>query len=111
MALYIKVYLKKIDYEFKRGENLKEVRKAFVEFTKGLWIQEITSEDIGSLIYQDMKEVLEIENLYNYVKNKYDILYRELKIENTEKMSKMILGILITTLIFNILNFILFFGD
>ena len=111
LALYIKVYLKKIDYEFKRGENLKEVRKAFVEFTKGLWIQEITSEDIGSLIYQDMKEVLEIENLYNYVKNKYDILYRELKIENTEKMSKMILGILITTLIFNILNFILFFGD
>ncbi|MCI9063654.1 MAG: hypothetical protein HFJ17_03530 [Clostridia bacterium] len=109
LSLYLKVYLKKIDYEFKTGKNIKEVRKQFIEFTKGLWIQEITSEDMGSLMYQDIKEVLEIENLYNDVKNKYDILYRELKIENTEKMSIVIAIVLITTLVFNILNFIMFF--
>ena len=88
LALYLKVYLKKMDYEFKKAKNINEVRKEFVEFTKGLWIQEITSEDMGSLLYQDMKEVLEIEKLYNDVKNKYDILYREMKVENTEKMCR-----------------------
>ena len=109
LSLYLKVYLKKLDYEFKKRKNIKDSRKKFIEFTKGLWIEEITSEDIGSLIYQHMKDVLEIENVYNDVKNKYDILYRELKIENTEKMSIIIVVILATTLIFNILNFIMFF--
>lgn len=112
LALYLKVYLKKIDYEFKRGKNIKELRERFVEFTKELWIQEITSEDMGSLIYQNLKDVLEIEKIYNEVKNKYDILYRELKIEKTEKMSIIMVVVLIATLIFNILNFIMYFkGD
>ena len=109
LALYLKVYLKKMNYEFKKAKNLKEARKEFVEFTKGLWIQEITSEDMGSLLYQDIKEVLEIDKLYNDVKNKYDILYREMKVENSEKMSIIIAVILVVTLIFNILNFIIYF--
>ena len=103
------VYLNKLNYAFKKNKNINKVRQRFIEFTKGLWVQEITSEDIGSLLYQDMKEALEIDNLYNEVKNKYDVLYRELKIEKTEKMSTMIVVILITTLIFNILNFIIYF--
>lgn len=106
LSLYLKVYLKKIDYEFKTGKNLGKTRKKFIDFTKKLWIQEITSEDFGSLIYQDMKTVLEVEDLYSKVKNKYDILYRELKIEKTEKMSVFIACVLVITLIFNILNWL-----
>lgn len=105
LALYLKVYIKKINFEFKRGKNLTAARKNFVDFTKGLWIEEITSDDMGSLIYQAMKEVLETEKLYNEVKNKYDILYRELKVEKNEKASKIIILILLFTLIINILNF------
>lgn len=107
LALYFKVYLKKLDYEFKRSSNLMKVRKKFVYFTKNLKIQEITADDIGSSIYRDMKEVLEIEKIYADVKNKYDILYRESKIEKNEKMYKKIFAILIVTLLFNILNFII----
>lgn len=109
LSLYLKVYLKKIDYEFKKGKNIKELRSKFVDFTKKLWIQEITAEDMGSLIYQSIKEVLEIDNLYNDVKNKYDIIYRELNIEKTEKLSTIIAIVLIGTLILNALNFIMFF--
>ena len=107
LSLYLKVYLKKIDYEFKAGKNLKTVRKDFIEFTKNIWIQEITSEDMGSLIYHDMKEVLELEELYTKIKTKYDILYHEHKIDKTEKMSVFIAATLIITLIFNILNWIM----
>ena len=104
LALYLKVYLKKIDYDFKKGKNLKNVRKEFINFTKGLWIQEVTSEDFGSLMYQNLRDTLEINNLYNEVKNKYDILYRELKVEKNEKLSVFIAITLVITLIINVLN-------
>ena len=106
LSLYLKVYLKKIDYDFKSGKNLKNVREEFVEFTKNLWIQEITSEDMGSLIYQNIRESLETNKLYAEVKNKYDILYRELKVEKNEKLSVFIAVTLVITLIINILNWI-----
>ena len=106
LALYLKVYLKKIDYDFKTGKNVEKARKDFIEFTKKIWIQEITSEDFGSLLYHDMREVLELEESYNKIKNKYDLLYRELKIEKTERMSIIIACILVVTLVFNILNWL-----
>ena len=106
LALYLKVYLKKINYNFKNGKNMQKVRREFIEFTKGLWIQEITSEDLGSLMYQNMKECLEIDRLYADVKNKYDILYRELKVEKNEKLSVFIAVTLVITLIINILNWL-----
>lgn len=106
LSLYLKVYLRKIDYDFKTEKNLKKTRQEFIEFTKKLWVQEITSEDFGSLLYHDMREVLEVEDAYLKVKSKYDILYRELKIEKTEKMSIFIACILMITLIFNILNWL-----
>ena len=106
LALYLKVYLKKIDYDFKIGKNVEKTRKEFIEFTKKIWIQEITSEDFGSLLYQNIRQALEVEEQYGKIKNKYDILYRELKIEKTEKMSIFIAIVLVITLIFNILNWI-----
>ena len=111
LSLYLKVYLKKLSYEFKEGKEIEKTRKKFIDFTKKIWIQEITSDDIGSLYYSYIKEVLEIENLYNDVKNKYNILYSELKIEKNEKMTGFVVLVLIATLVFNIINFIIAIGD
>lgn len=110
LALYLKTYLKKLDYDFKSGKNIKKVRKEFVEFTKGLWIQEITSEDIGTLLYQNMRKTLEIETIYSQVKNKYDILYREMKVERNEKLAVFVAVILSVTLIVNVINWIYIFN-
>ena len=107
LALYLKIYLKKIDYDFRNRKELNSTRKEFIKFTKNIWIQEITSEDFGSLMYQDIRNVLEVEEEYNKVKNKYDLLYRELKIENTEKISQFIAIVLVITLIINIINWFL----
>lgn len=110
ISLYLKIYLKKLNYEFKEGKGLRKTRKSFIDFTKKVWIQEITSEDIGSLFYNYIKDALEIEKIYNEVKNKYNILYNELKIEKSEKMTKFIVIVLLAILIFNIVNFILYFN-
>ena len=106
LALYSKAILKKLDYDFKMGKNIEKTRKEFIEFTKKIWVQEATSEDFGSLLYQNIRKSLEVEEQYGKIKNKYDILYRELKIEKTERMSIFIAIVLVITLIFNILNWL-----
>ena len=51
-------------------------------------------------------EVLELERLYGQVKNKYDILYKDLNIEKNRTSTIVIGLVLAASLIFNILNFI-----
>ena len=101
--------MKKLNYEFKESHNVNLIREKFVGFTKNLWIQEITSDNIGSIFFNDIKEALEIEKLYCEAKNKYNVLYSELKIDKNEKMSKFIIFILLATFIISIVNCILYF--
>ena len=105
LALYTKIYLRKINLEFKQGNQIKNTRKKFIEFTKNLWIQEVTLDDIGTEIYHRIKEVLELEETYEETKNKYDVMYKELNIEKNARSTTIIAIILGITLIFNIVNF------
>jgi len=106
LNLYKKIYLKKIELEFKNTTKIKKARKKFVEFTKNLWIQEITEDETGTLLNDKLQEVFELNELYNQVKNKYDILYKELNIEKERKSTILMAVILIISLILNIINFI-----
>ena len=106
LNLYKKIYLKKLEIEFKRSSNLKKARKKFIEFTKNLWIQEITEDEIGSNINYRLGEVFELDRLYYEIKTKYDVLYKELNIEKNSKAIIVVAGILVVSLIFNILNYI-----
>ena len=109
LALYTKIYLKKINLEFKQNLKINKTRKEFIKFTQSLWINEVTDDDTGSIFYQYLKEILELNSLYEDTKNKYDILYKEMNIENTAKNNVAIIVILIVTLIINLIN-ILFLG-
>lgn len=105
LNLYKKIYLKKIELEFKDITKIKKARKKFVEFTKNLWIQEITEDETGSLLNDKLQEVFELDKLYSEVKNKYDILYKELNIEKEKKTSIVIAVALMISLVLNVLNF------
>ncbi len=110
LNLYKRMYLKKINYEFKsatKPKEIKETRKRFVYFTQHLWIQEVTEDESGNILNHKFKEAFEIVSLYNRMKNKYDILYKEMKVEKNAKRINIITFILLATLIFNILNFIM----
>lgn len=106
LNLYKKIYLKKLEKEFNNNPNLKKARKRFIEFTKSLWIQEVTEDEIGSNINFKLGKVFELDRLYYEIKTKYDILYKNLNIEKYTKSTVVIAGILIALLIFNILNYI-----
>lgn len=106
LNLYKKIYLKKLEAEFKDPIKIKKARKKFIEFTKKLWIQEITEDEVGSLLNQKLQETFDLERLYAKVKMKYDTLYKELNIEKDRKITMIIAVVLVLSLIFNILNFI-----
>lgn len=106
LAMYTKIYLTKINLEFRQGTGIKKTRKEFIKFTEDLWINEVTLEDTGSLFYQSLKDVLELNTIYFDTKNKYDILYKEMNIETSAKNNVAITIILIITLIINAINII-----
>lgn len=110
LAVYMKIYIKLINLELKQGLNVKSARKKFIDFTKNLWIQEATNDDIGTLYYHNLRTVLELDNLYLEAKNKYDILYKEMNIEKNTTANRVIILILIISLIVNILNFMALLG-
>jgi len=104
LAMYTKIYLKKINLDFRQGLNIKKTRKEFIKFTQTLWINEVTLEDTGSLYYQYLKDVLELKTIYFDTKNKYDILYKELNIEKTAKNNMFIVILLVAALAINMIN-------
>ena len=106
LSMYTKIYLTKINLEFREGTRIKKTRKEFIKFTEDLWINEVTLEDTGSLFYQNLKEVLELNTLYFDTKNKYDILYKEMNIEKSAKNNAIITILLVITLIINAINII-----
>ena len=110
LNLYKKIYLKKIELEFRNLSKVKKARNKFIEFTKKLWIQEVTDDETGTLLNNKMNDVFELDKMYLNVKNKYDVLYKELNIEKDRKTTGIITFILIVSLLFNILNFILLFN-
>lgn len=110
LSLYMKIYIKLINLELKEGINVKNARKKFIDFTKNLWIQEATLDDVGTLFYHNLRKVLELDNLYLETKNKYDVLYKEMNIEQNTNGNKIIIGILAVSLVVSILNFMALMG-
>jgi hypothetical protein len=103
LNLYKKIYLKKLELEFRNPANTRKVRKRFIEFTKNLWIQDITDDEVGSSINYKLGKILELDRLYYEMKLKYDLLYKELNIEKNSKMSIIIIILLVVLLLVNII--------
>lgn len=106
LVQYQKIYLKKLENESKKKNMAAKAREKFIRFTKELWIGEITNDDVGSNIYKKTRQVCEIQKLYEDLKNKFDIAYKELNIEKESKVNKIILVILGISLLLNVINFI-----
>lgn len=104
--LYKKIYLRKIEIELKDIKKIKKARKKFVEFTRNLWIQEITEDETGTLLNDKLQEVFELDKMYAQVKQKYDILYKELNFEKERKTTIIMAVTLCISLLLNILNLI-----
>lgn len=61
----------------------------------------------GSKYYKTLKKVLELEELYEEIKNKYEIIYKDLNIEKNNAYFTVLIMILIFSLTLNIVNIVM----
>lgn len=102
--LYQKIYMKKINQDFKKTKNMALVQKEFIKFTQSVWIEEITNDDFGTILCNYWENIMKNSILYAEIKNKFDTLYKNANIEKTQKINKWIVFILIILVILNIIS-------
>lgn len=107
ITLYQKIFLRRINSEFKEFGKIEKLRHEFLNFTKIIWEKEITLSDNGSNYYIALKEILGLEELYAENKNKYEIIYKDLNIEKNNKYYIILIVLLIFSLCLNIINVLL----
>lgn len=102
LVLYKKILLNKLNYEF--GKQFKEAENEFLDFTKKLWIQDITNEEFGKRMENNWMENLEVEETFTKLKNEYDIVYKKHNVEELSKNNKITRVIIAVILIINIIT-------
>ena len=105
-ALYQKFYFSKLLNDFKNAKTQMKAKKKFVKFTKDIWVHELTNSDNGILIYEGIKDVLNLNKMYEKTKEQYDVTFKNLKMKNSDALNKIILILLAASIVTNIVNFI-----
>lgn len=106
ISLYQRIYLKKLENSFKSRKDISRVRNKFTKFTKEIWLNEITNSLTGTVFYNKWREVFELQEIYDEIKNRYDVIYKDLNIENENILNKIVLIALIVSILLNVFNLI-----
>lgn len=106
LLLYKKIYLKKLNMDFKTEKWVERPRQNFVSFTQEIWIQEITNDELGSNMEKKWKDVLELNKHYEEVKSKYDIVYKDSNVNRTTKTNIIVSIVLLILLLLNLIHFL-----
>ncbi|MCI8291218.1 MAG: hypothetical protein HFJ25_03055 [Clostridia bacterium] len=101
LRLYQKIFLKNINNQFKSYDKIIHIRKNFIDFTKTLWAKEITNDDTGSLYYRMLGNTFELDEQFEQIRKKYEIIYKDLDIEKNNRNYSIMVMLLILSLILN----------
>ena len=101
LRLYQKIFLKQVNTEFKSYNKIMGIRKRFIEFTKTMWAKDITTDDTGSLYYKILGSTFELEEQFEQIRKKYEIIYKDLDIEKNNRNYSIMVMLLIVSLILN----------
>lgn len=104
LSLYKKIFLLKLNTDFKYYDRVVKMRSNLVDFTKEIWNKDVTLDDTGALYYRTLNKTLELEEMYSEVQNKYEVIYKDLNIEKNNVYYEVIVILLIFSLIFNTVN-------
>ena len=110
LELYKKMLLQKMSSNFNKSSSFKKVEKEFLDFTKKLWIQETTNDEIGKMLSEKWSRNLGVEEIFLKLKNKYDILYKQYNIEKTSDKNGKVVVAMVITIIIGVINLIILLG-
>ena len=100
------MYLRKTNLEFKNYDKTVKLKDNFIRFTKEVWESEISADDTGIKFYKTIHKTLELEEQYEEISKKYEIVYKDLNIEKNNIYYSIIVILLIFSLMFNTINII-----
>ena len=106
LSLYKRIFLMKLDNDFRNYDKIVKMRVKFIKFTKDIWSNDITLDDTGNLYYKTINQALDLDTLFLEIKNKYEVIYKDLNIEKNNVYYSVIVILLIFSLIFNTINII-----
>lgn len=106
ISLYKRIFLMKLNNDFKEYDKIVKMRGKFIAFTRDIWNNDITLDDTGALYYRTLNETLQLDGLYSEIQNKYEVIYKDLNIERNNNYYSIIVILLIFSLIFNTINII-----
>ena len=66
-----------------------------------MWAKEITNDETGSLYYRILGSSFELEDLFEQIRKKYEIIYKDLDIEKNNRNYSIMVMLLILSLILN----------
>lgn len=101
LRIYQKTFLTQVNTEFKSYDKIIHIRKRFIEFTKTMWAKEITADDTGSLYYKILGSTFELDEKFEQIRKKYEIIYKDLDIEKNNRNYSIMVMLLIVSLILN----------
>ena len=108
--LYKKIYLKKLNYEFKQTNQFKRVKEKFLIFAKKDWIYEVTNDELGRVLEKYYEEEQSLQETFLKLKQEYDLLYKDYDISKSKKHNKWIIAIITIMIVMNIVNIWIIFA-
>ena len=107
LGLNEKIFLNIIEKELEDDDKFERSRRLFSDFTKKIYSVDVTDKDD---FMKKVESTLEIEDKYINVENKFDFLFKNLKIEETSNLDKICFALFIILVIIGIINLGLWLG-
>ncbi len=107
LQLYKAIYLEMVSENIQKPDLFDVVRNDFVEFTQKVYDVKVTEEDE---ICEKYEKQLQIEKKYIIVENKFDLMYKNNKLNDNHKAINICLVLLVVFIIIEIINLKSFMG-
>lgn len=104
ITLYKYVMLSKLDKAMEDKDYFDKNRNAFVEFNQEIYTKKVTDNISGNKLANEWEKKLQLDKLYISVENKFDLLYRNIKLDSHNTMFRIIIILLVVLIIIGTIN-------
>ena len=104
LTLYKYVMLNRLDKLMENEDYFDKNRNEFVKFVQEIYSKKITENLSGNKLANDYEQKLGLDKLYISVENKFDLLYRNIKLDNHNTMFRIIIILLVVLIIIGTIN-------
>lgn len=101
LEIYKALYLDKISKEIQDPDNFDKIRNEFVEFTQDVYTVQMTDKDDST---EKWEKELEIDKKYILVENKFDLLYKNNKLNDSHDSRNVFIVLFVVLIIIGIIN-------